>query len=246
MRTPCPSAICRGGPTGNEPCRGFTQRQGPGSALFGGPGCFPRGPHSLCGPGRRRPCNGTAPLPPPAVTPPADPAGKASPRGTPEGRMETDPDHPAEAPPAKPPVAAPGIRLRPPVWHVVLSHATVRAPRGGLTDRMGLPAVIGLPSPLGPPVPQAPPRPTAGCRPTTCGCGWSPMNCRRWGRGARVRALPRRYWRPLPRGTPPSRRKHVLHCPEPPQGLDILKLLATQIPRCVEYPLRPPLAAPGP
>jgi len=45
---------------------------------------------------------GTAAHPPPAETPPADPARQASPRATPEGAMETDPDPPVEAPPAKP------------------------------------------------------------------------------------------------------------------------------------------------
>jgi len=44
----------------------------------------------------------TSVLPPQAETPTSDPAGKASARGTPEGPMETDPDPPVEAPPANP------------------------------------------------------------------------------------------------------------------------------------------------
>jgi len=66
--------------------------------------------------------------------------------------------------------------------------------------------------------PQVAPRPTAGCKPTTCGCAWTALNCRRWGQGARARVAPRRYWRPLRRGTPPHRRKNVLHCPGRPPG----------------------------
>jgi len=42
----------------------------------------------------------------------------------------------------------------------------------------------------------------------------------------------------LRQGTPPPRHKHVLHCPgRPPQGLDILNLLATQIPRLRRVPI---------
>ena len=40
------------------------------------------------------------------------------------------------------------------------------------------------------------------------------------------------------RGTPPPQRKRVPHCPgRPPQGLDILNLLATQVPTLRRIPI---------
>jgi len=50
---------------------------------------------------------GTSALPPPAGTPPSDPAGQKYPRDTPEGPIKTNPDLTKEAPPASPQEGSP-------------------------------------------------------------------------------------------------------------------------------------------
>jgi len=52
----------------------------------------------------------------------------------------------------QPPTKTPDPSLHPPFRDVVLSNAAVRAPWGGLTDGVGLPAVFGIPPLLGAPI----------------------------------------------------------------------------------------------
>jgi len=138
-----------------------------------------------------------------------------------------------------PPVTAPDHSLHPPLRDVVLPHAAVCAPRGGLADGVELPAVLGVPPPLGAPI---------------YGCGPAGRVVRHlWATG--VSGMPGNH--PTRGAVPGTTLLHIgpgglgpgQHAPPPPAqahsplagplpaGLDLVHLLRTRIPTLRRVPI---------
>jgi len=80
--------------------------------------------------------------------------GHTAPRGGPHGygRAPARRTGKGPFPTRQPPTTAPDRGPHASVGDVVLPDATVRAPQGGLADRVGMPTVVGVPPPLGAPI----------------------------------------------------------------------------------------------